>query len=193
MSGRLFVWNRSDASQRSARRGLCLVATLLLAACSSVPGEIAKTPPTVDPGSVTANGNPLQPADKKPQQTASKPLYAETPASAEQVSDQVIYFAQGDAALSEESREKLKQAALYLKQNPKRLVTLMTFSESLGSRTFTLAIMDNRLNVVAAALHEFGVAKSRIRKTLISQKGPKGICTTLACRSSGPRVELRYK
>jgi len=193
MRGNVCLWSRDDVGQGVVPRGLCLVATLLLAACSSVPGDISKNSPTADTASLTVTGNQIQSEDKKPPQTASRSPAQATPESADQASEQTIYFASGNAGLSEENREKLKQAAQYLKQNPKRLVTLMAFSDSLGSRTYTLAIMDKRLGIVAEALHDLGIAKTRIRKILISQKGPKRICATPDYRGEEQRVELRYR
>jgi len=91
------------------------VATLLLAACSSVPGDISKNSPTADTASLTVSGNQIQSEDKKLPQTASRSPAQATPESADQASEQTIYFASGNAGLSEESREKLKQAAQYCK------------------------------------------------------------------------------
>lgn len=193
MRGNLCLWSRDDVRQLIGPRGLYVVATLMLAACSSVPGDVPKASPTADTASLTVSGNQIQSEDKKPPQTASKSPAQTTPALADQASDQNIYFASGNSGLSEESREKLKQAAQYLKLNPKRLVTLMAFSDSLGSRTYTLAIMDKRLGVIAEALHDFGIAKTRIRKILISQKGPKHACATPDCKGEEQRVELRYR
>lgn len=179
----LLVGNTSKIRQSIFLRQLCLVTSLLLAACSSVP----ETPPTITTAPLTSDGNQLLPDDQSPPAATSKA--ADTPVAEEQR----IYFAQGEASLSDENRWKIKQAAQYLKENPKLKVKLIAFSDSLGSRSYTLAIMDNRLSTVTDALHENGIAKSRIRKILISQKAPKRACTTPACQGEGLRIELRYK
>lgn len=104
-----------------------------------------------------------------------------------------IYFSDNDAALSDESRTVIHQHAAYLKQNPKRFIVLRAFLDGLGSRTFSLAIVQKRLDIVVQTLREQGVAKSRIRQVMVGQRGNKMVCATPPCRNGGHRIELIYK
>lgn len=104
-------------------------------------------------------------------------------------SDQNIYFPVGDSHLSASGLQKLQKHALYLRQNPKRTATLIGYSESFGSRTYTLAIMEQRLATVADQLHELGVEKSRIRRIIFGTKGRQKSCTANVCRQ---RVEIQF-
>lgn len=76
-----------------------------------------------------------------------------------------------------------------MKQNPKRRVTLIGYSEGFGSRNYTLAIMEEHLAAVSAQLQEFGVEKSRIRQIIFGGKGSQKSCEGSSCRQ---RVEIRF-
>lgn len=104
-------------------------------------------------------------------------------------SEQNIYFPVGNSRISPSGLLKLEKHAQYLRQNPKRTVTLIGHSESFGSRNYTLAIMEARLATVAAKLHELGVEKSRIRQIVFGSQGNQKSCTAAICRQ---RVEIQF-
>ncbi|MBS1139012.1 MAG: hypothetical protein H6R13_465 [Proteobacteria bacterium] len=177
-------------------RGIPLAGLLALSACSSsVPRE---TPPDSlkDAGATSGAAKSSSAAsganspDAVDSRKPSSTVHAEEKNGAAGGS---IYFSDGDAALSEESIKVLRQQAEYLKQNPKRLIVLRAYLDSLGSRTFSLAIVQKRLNVVATTLREQGVAKSRIRQVMLGQRSKKQSCESPSCQNRGQRIELLYK
>ncbi|HLO63556.1 MAG TPA: OmpA family protein [Azonexus sp.] len=120
-------------------------------------------------------------ADESPRPSRARP--PESP------SEQNIYFAQGNSSISPGGLQKLQRHAQYLRQNPKRTVTLIGHSENFGSRNYTLAIMEEKLAAVAAKLHELGVEKSRIRQIVFGSQGIQKSCTAAICRQ---RVEIQF-
>jgi outer membrane protein OmpA-like peptidoglycan-associated protein len=177
-------------------RGIPLAGLLVLSACSSdVPRETPRISLT-DGGATSgaAKSSPVVAVAKSPAAQESRQPTATVHAEEKNgVAERSINFSDGDTALSEESVKVLRQQAEYLKQNPKRCIVLRAYLDSLGSRTFSLAIVQKRLNVVAETLREQGVAKSRIRPVMLGQRGKKQGCESPSCQIRGQRIELLYK
>lgn len=162
-----------------------LAGSLLLVACSSGPSrEISED--TV----VTASA-----ADSHihNSQATIRTTGAITPKINSVVAGGDIFFLESDVTLSDEARKTLRQHSEYLKQNPKQRIVVRSYSDSLGSRTFALAIAQKRLDVVVQTLREQGVQKSRIRQVMIGQLSKKQACASPLCEERGARIELRYK
>jgi peptidoglycan-associated lipoprotein len=140
-----------------------------------------------------ATPSPPNPVAPPPPASGATTREAPTPAGPEQpeepFAERNIYFPLGDAKLSPNSLRKLQRHAQFMKQNPKRRVTLIGYSEGFGSRNYTLAIMEEHLAAVSAQLQEFGVEKSRIRQIIFGGKGSQKSCEGSTCRQ---RVEIRF-
>lgn len=165
-----------------------------LTACSVTPATKEGTRnPVVRTEQARETPSPAKPVDPPP--VASGTTIHETPTPArlvqaeEPLAEKSIYFLFGDAKLSPKSLRKLQRHAQFLKQNPKRTVTLIGYSESFGSRNYMLAIMEGRLAAVSAQLQEFGVEKARIRRIIFGGKGSQKSCEGPACRQ---RVEIQF-
>ncbi|MCG2578567.1 OmpA family protein [Dechloromonas sp. XY25] len=172
---------------------LLSLALALLSACSGVPrntGPEVSLPATTDqqPPAVATLPDEKETAESPPGPTDDSSPIAEGTAK-EQSSERNIYFPVGNAHIALSGLQKLERHALYLRQNPKRTVTLIGHSESFGSRNYTLAIMEKRLATVAAKLHELGVEKSRIRQIIFGSQGNQRSCTAAICRQ---RVEIQF-
>jgi outer membrane protein OmpA-like peptidoglycan-associated protein len=178
-------------------RGIPLAGLIALSACSSgVPrqtpqasvqdagaaGGVAKSSPAV-PGELNGPG----------ERENRKPIATMHSEEKNGLAGRSIFFSDGDAALSEESTKVLRQQAEYLKQNPQKFIVLRAYLDGLGSRTFSIAIVQKRLNIVAETLREQGVAKSRIRQVMLGQRGKKRSCETSSCQHKGQRIEFLYK
>jgi len=178
-------------------RGIPLAGLLALSACSSnVPRETSQV--SLEGSRVTIgaekSGTAIPDAANTHNAGDSRKTIATVHSAVKNgVAGHSIYFSDGEAVLSEESKNVLHQQAKYLKQTPKRLIVLRAYLDSLGSRTFSLAIAQNRLNVVAETLREQGIAKSRIRQVMLGQRGKKQSCESPSCQNRGQRVELLYK
>jgi len=165
-----------------------------LTACSVTPAtkEGARSP-VVRTEQPRETPSPVKSIDPPP--VASGTTTHETPVPAspmpaeEPLAEKRIYFLVGEAKLSPNSLRKLQRHAQFLKQNPKRTVTLIGYSESFGSRNYMLAIMEGRLAAVSAQLQEFGVEKARIRQIIFGGKGNQKSCEGPSCRQ---RVEIQF-
>lgn len=104
-----------------------------------------------------------------------------------------LYFSDNDATLDEGSASVLTALAEHLRKNPKQRVVLKAYLDNLGSRSYSLAIVQKRLDTVTAALREKGVARSRIRQVMLGQRGKKLACETPSCLSRRNSIELQYK
>lgn len=189
--------NRPGISQwMQLARGIPLAGLIALSACSS--GVPRETPQVSLENAVTSGAARSSPAVLSAQnipneRESHKPI--ETVHSEEKngLAGRSIYFSDGDATLSKESIYTLRQHAEYLKQNPKRLIVLRAYLDSLGSRTFSLAIAQQRLNIVVEKLRDEGVAKSRIRQVMLGQRGNKPTCEAPSCQNRGGRIDLHHK
>jgi peptidoglycan-associated lipoprotein len=169
-----------------------------LTACSGAPAtpvakEGARSTVTriEQPGETPSAAKPVEPPPPATNTLAHEsPNTGSSERSAEHLAEKSIYFLVGDSTLSPSSLQKLQRHAQYLKQNPKRRATLIGYSESFGSRNYTLAIMEGRLAAVSAQLQEFGVEKSRIRRIISGDKGSQKSCEVSTCRQ---RVEIRFR
>jgi len=104
-----------------------------------------------------------------------------------------IYFSSGKARIDDRGARLLRQHADRLKANPRQVVTLVAFTDNVGSRSYNLAIAEERMVAVAEALRALGVAKSQIRRESAGHSKMSAACSTPACRQQRRRVELIYK
>lgn len=178
-------------------RGIPLASILVLSACSSgAPREFPKASQEDSGATDHATNNVSSVASSATGSGARESSNSTAPVRSEAKSvsaGRSIYFLDSDAALSEENSNVLRQHADYLKQNPKRIIILRAFLDSLGSRSFSLAIVQKRLDLVVQTLREQGIAKSRIRQVMLGQRGKKITCAPPSCQNKGQRIELLYK
>ena len=81
----------------------------------------------------------------------------------------VVFFTEDSAALGDEARALIAEAAERARANPRLPVAVLGFAAPAGSAGFNQAISDARARNVADALIEQGVAASRIS---IRPRGP---------------------
>lgn len=104
-----------------------------------------------------------------------------------------VYFARGSAELNDEALATIADHAERLKANPNAAVTLVGFTEDIASRSYSLALAQQRAKVVGDALVGMGVATRQIRAASYAREEPgTAPCTTEICRISYRRVEFRY-
>ena len=101
-----------------------------------------------------------------------------------------IFFPLRSTTVDDLGKEKLRQHAARLKLNPKELVTLVGYTDDLGSRNYNLAITEERLSTVNALLKSYGVSTRQIRRNRNGPLKVRGTCTSSACRQQMRRVEL---
>jgi outer membrane protein OmpA-like peptidoglycan-associated protein len=104
-----------------------------------------------------------------------------------------LFFPRGMAEIDLAGRQKLRLHAERLKSNSKLRVTLIGSTDEQGSRSFNLAIAENRVNAVYQQLRDFGVAKGQLRRSSVGGEMNSKSCRSEACRKLMRRVELHYK
>lgn len=162
--------------------GLCCFIALALPGCTTLPASAPadQAPATADTN-VTHGAAPAgkdhadSVADEKPGTTVND--------------DHVIYFPTRVAIVDDAGKKKLRQHAEYLKQNPKTVVTLVGYVDDAGSRSYNLAITEQRILAVKQLLRTYGTPRKQIRRN--SDK-TQSKCVSAACKQNMRRVELVY-
>jgi len=159
-------------------RLVCLACTLVLGACSTL------DQPDSDPSGQAAKTREPVPAT---------PAVPNTPFP-DEPAKRTVYFGFGEARISHEGVEVLRQNALHLKNDSQLVVTLVGHTDNLGSAAYNLAVADKRIEAVNDKLRSLGVAKNQLRRLpLGSEQSSKDACDSEACRQSMRKVELVYE
>lgn len=109
-------------------------------------------------------------------------------------SENVVYFSSGDTTVDDTGKTILRRNAARLKKNPRLVVTLVGHTDPLGSRSYNLAIAEERIDSVFEFLLSLGVSKAQMRR--LSAKAGYGTinstCKSSVCRQKMRRVDLVY-
>ncbi len=103
-----------------------------------------------------------------------------------------VFFLPGSAQIDAEGLRIVRRHAERLKAEPKRLLTLLGYTDDVGSPSYNLAIAEQRINAVSAQLRAQGVAARQIRRQVVGHEKLAGTCRSAACRQKMRRVELSY-
>lgn len=100
---------------------------------------------------------------------------------------QSIFFPPDVSLVGDEEVDKLRACVEELKQSRRRSILLVAYSDDLGSRSYNIAIAEQRLAAVSAALRSLGVERGQIRR----HRSNSVKIATFACRSETCRQRLR--
>ena len=128
------------------------------------------------------------PAILNPQSVDTVPTEMEAKSVETIPAGNTVFFALGSLVVGDDEKEKLRQHGAYLKDNPKRTVTLVGSAESFGSRTYAEA----RLAAVSKWLRVYGASLRQIRRNLVDSVKRSRTCQSSDCRPPPRRVELEY-
>lgn len=103
-----------------------------------------------------------------------------------------IYFTAGTTTVDQEGKDKLRQHAQNLKQDPKKRLILTAHPDDSGSRNYNLAIAEERLMAVFKLLRSYGAPAKQIRRNRINGAKNPPICQSASCQLQMRRVELVY-
>ena len=156
----------------------------LLSACGSTPPRQETPSPATEP---TASTTTAPPAADAPA------ALTEQQALARIKDENSIYFAFGAAQIDAEGEAKLRAHAEHLKANPKLDIVLTGHTDNRGSRSYNLAVSEQRTLAVAKLLQSFGVAKSRIQRISMGSERPGVRCKSTACQKKLRRVDIAYR
>lgn len=162
---------------------LALVAALSMAACGgSPPRENAGAPTAAVPARAKPSGDVRLKPDDEP---------AQAPPEANHQTES-IYFAAGKTVVDDADRQRLRQFAARLKEDPRLVISLVSHTDDQGSRSYNLALAEERLDAVVEILRAAGVPRRQIRRKNAGSGLAAGGCSTPACRQQMRRVEVSF-
>lgn len=109
--------------------------------------------------------------------------------------DDNIFFAAGATRVDVPGQGKLRVHAQRLKANPSQVIALVGRTDDVGSRSYNLAMAEQRIEAVVKVLRSYGVPKRQIhpvRRYSVGQGESEPACRTAICRQRMRRVELIY-
>ncbi len=164
----------------------CLAALLTLGACSAAlqerpaasSGASGETRPDA-----ARQPAPAAPADFRAQQAGDPPAVSE---------GRSVFFAPGSADLDAAARAALEPHAARLRDDSRLVVTLVGYTDPLGSRSYNLALIEQRVSAVARALRSMDVKPQQIRRHSLGRENAGPACQSESCRRKLLRVDLEY-
>jgi outer membrane protein OmpA-like peptidoglycan-associated protein len=112
------------------------------------------------------------------------------PAAITAAPDGSVFFPARRTQVDALGKALLRRHAEQLKNNPDLVITLVGHVDSLGSRSYGLALAEERLDSVYQILRSLGVPRGQIRR-INSGRGTVDLrCNTASCRQLARRVEL---
>lgn len=182
---------------RSFRRLFCgLALGAVLAACVSPPPvDTAVAPARSEPPPAAASTAPVASAEQAPALPA--PAAGDVSAAAGTIGtiDAIddaskVYFALRSAQVDASGQQKLRAIADRLVGNRRASVLLVGHSDGQGSRSYNLALTEERLVAVGKLLRSYGVAARQIRRNRVGSVSSAPDCKDEACWQQARRVEL---
>ncbi len=171
-----------------------------LAACATAPTEAARAE-TGTAAAVVADAPGPPPA--APAETAPVPDVVAVPTAADPVPAPVepppvdeasnVFFASRSAWIDAAGQQKLRDIADRLAGNRRSTVLLIGHNDGQGSRSYNLAITEERLNAVSKLLRSYGVAAHQLRRNRVAGVRSAPDCKDEACWRLARRVELVVK
>lgn len=195
--------NKPDSVERPGRHAgavgcrPALVGLLLLtlSACGTPGAKVAAQAPAVAvvpqaPAPRAVSAPPAVAVPAVPATPAPPPGGAEAESPADPAGS--VYFAFAGTRVDAAGMEVLRRNAVRLKKDPRQVVTLVGYADPVGSRSYNLAIAEERLDAVSEALRSLGVAAKQIRRQSPGRAKDAHGGTSPACRREMRRVELVY-
>lgn len=159
-----------------------LFLTAIIAGCAVAP------PPVAPPAAVS----PV--LEERPVAAAVEPAHSPSEAQVMAAVDNEnnVFFVLGAAMVDAVGRKKVRDHAERLKADPKLEVTLVGYTDDLGSPSYNLAIAEQRVNAIHKELRSNGVRSSQIRRHVAGPAPLAPACRSTECRRKMRRVQFVY-
>ena len=145
---------------------------------AALAAELAQDRPNAEPDSVPAASADPSAEDRRWIRTSS---------------GNSVYFAYGSAQLTDSARALIEHHAERLLAKPRLTVTLAGYTDDFSSSSYSIALGEQRAQVVRNLLLSLKVSPVQVRVTSYGhEKFPTDPCQTEMCRTSYRRVEFRY-
>ncbi|MEE4364079.1 MAG: peptidoglycan-associated lipoprotein Pal [Desulfotignum sp.] len=106
---------------------------------------------------------------------------------------QNIHFAFDSSALSSEAKERLKQKAQWLKENPNVSVTIEGHCDERGTTEYNLALGERRASAVESYLQDLGIGGFRMDTVSFGEERPLDPGQTEAAYAKNRRAQFVLK
>lgn len=157
--------------------------TLVVAGCSS------GGPVTGDSPAASSAATPVTKVASAPQASVAERSEPAAPAPGDA---NTVFFRRGSAALDDAALTALRTHAERLRDDPRLVVTLVGHTDHLGSRSFNLAIAEQRTTAVKTKLRELGVPAKQVRQRNYGNEKAAAGCRSEECRARMRRVDFVY-
>ncbi len=158
---------------------IALIATALLAACSSTPTMEQDAAAVEDRGAATA----AQQAQQKPRSQATGPTTKPLTSSGVSgnplkdpsniLSKRSVYFELDSNIVKEEFKPLVSAHARYLQQNRSTKMTVQGHADERGSREYNLALGQRRADAVRSMMQLLGAQAEQIETVSFGEEKPK--------------------
>ncbi len=173
-----------------------VLATAILAACSSTPTKEQEGAAVEDRGGVTSQ----QPATKPPVATgpSTTPLVPKSVSGdplkdpSNVLSKRGIYFERDSNIVKEEFKPLIAAHARYLQQNRSQKMTVQGNADERGSREYNLALGQRRADAVKEMMTLLGAQSEQIETVSFGEEKPKSTGHDEASWSENRRADLAY-
>ena len=192
ISARLVVSWRRAVHLRCRRLGGVLLSAALAACATSPTPDAARSEP------LAASVATAEVASAEPRPAVVGPVAGDEPPAAAPVKAPVppideagsVFFASRSAWIDASGQQKLRAVADRLAGNRRATVLLIGHSDGQGSRSYNLAITEERLTAVGKLLRRYGVSARQIRRNRVGSVRNTPDCQDEACWQQARRVEL---
>ena len=188
--------SQAAVATRLGRLACAVLAASGLAGCATAPTEPTRTE-TGQAAAVVAEApaqNAAVPAEAAPAPDVAASPAADPPAAPVELPpvDEAsnVFFASRSAWIDASGQQKLRDIADRLAGNRRATVLLIGHSDGQGSRSYNLAITEERLNTVGKLLRSYGVAAHQLRRNRVGSIRRTPDCNDEACWRLARRVEL---
>jgi outer membrane protein OmpA-like peptidoglycan-associated protein len=145
-------------------------------------------------GCAVAPPAPVSPAVEERQRPAAEPVHSpsEVQVMAAVDNENNVFFVLGSSSVDAVGRKKVQDHARRLKADPKLEVTLVGYTDDLGSLSYNLAIAEQRVNAIHKELRSNGVRSNQIRRHVAGPEQLSPACRSTECRKKMRRVQFVY-
>ena len=133
-----------------------------------------------------ASQAPVEPLPSPPVARPAKPVVVVD-------AENNVFFMAGTTTVDADGKQTLQRHAQRLKADAKLELMLIGHTDDQGSRSYQLAIAEQRLDAVFKLLRSLGVPARQLRRYPVGREMSIPGCSTAECRSSMRRVELVYQ
>ena len=190
---------RGRLAYRLGRLASTVVLAAGLAACATAPTDATRAEASLAgatpagnviaeaPAMIVVTPAEVVPAQAAPAAADPAPAPVELPAVDEASN---VFFASRSAWIDAAGQQKLRDIADRLAGNRRATVLLIGHNDGQGSRSYNLAITEERLNAVSKLLRSYRVAPHQLRRNRVGGIRSALDCKDEACWRLARRVEL---